>query len=456
MKKYKVSKFARIYRKGNDHLLFSADNLEIYHIDKEAADVLGYLRTPHSKEEVFCFFGTMGKKEEFSRIWRTLINDRFIVCESTQEDAILLSDTRRQVAVARKNLGKGSRLNALRVVMTEKCNLGCDYCFVNGKTGGRTIKDMEWPTLKQGIDLIADLNKNREIEIQFFGGEPLIKFKMIKQAVEYANKLMKTRKIEKVLYGITTNGTLVTDEEAEFFKKNNFLVSVSVDGWEDLHDLHRKFKSGGGSFKQVREGLGILKKHSCTIGALYTPSAENIGRLAEACEYMIKDLGMNYITINTPQPISGNWEVPGKEFSRELKKCFSIAKKHHATINHFGTRVLFSLNNKSKMILGCSKYSDHYTATLTPAGMLSPCIVSWEHAEVLSPAKGFSYAGKFSDWKLTEPYFFKKCLDCEAMNVCGGPCPLEIYEMKKLDKPIDHERCNFFKDFVKWAVWYSE
>jgi radical SAM protein with 4Fe4S-binding SPASM domain len=188
-----------------------------------------------------------------------------------------------------------------------------------------------------------------------------------------------------------------------------------------------------------------------------TPSVKEIGDLARACEYIIKELDCKFITINTPQPIKGNWEVDGILFAEELKKCFQIAKNTNSIINHFGTRVLYALNNKKPMIYGCSKYGDNYTATLTVDGFIGPCIVSWQYKETLSGLDNFNLSNSpLKKWKFDKPYYFKKCLRCVAKNVCGGPCPLEVYEYRNYNKTIDHERCRFFKNFIRWAIWYRE
>lgn len=174
-----------------------------------------------------------------------------------------------------------------------------------------------------------------------------------------------------------------------------------------------------------------------------------------ACEYIITNLKCKFITVNTPQPTNGNWKINGKTFSREIKKCFLIAKKHKAIINNFGTRVIYALNTKNPLIFSCSKFGNNYTATLTPGGQISPCIVCWNHKDMLTPIKRFQYKRKFSKWKLTKPYFFNKCFYCPSINVCGGPCPLEIREMRGKSNYRDYERCKFFNDFLEWAIWFK-
>lgn len=440
------SRWVYVYPRGSTIALFNAWTLEIFFGDKETSDLFSFLKEPHSMDEVFVFLKK--KDRETRKKLETLKQEGFIVSEHTEELQHIENWKNKQIKISKKELGRGLKLNSLRVILTEKCNFSCKYCFVKTRKKGN-LKTISWDNLKRGVDLLLELSDS--IEVQFFGGEPLIEFGLIKKSVNYINQ-----RAPEVYYGITTNATLMDEEKANFMKENNFLVSVSLDGWEALHNENRTYLDGRGTFQNTIEGIKILQDKGNEIGILITPAENNVNQLAEACEYIINNLGCKFITINTPQPYKGNWPVDGRLFSQEIKKCFEVAKKHKATINSFGTRVLYSINDKKPMILSCSKFGNNFTATLTPEGGISPCIVSWDCKEYISSLENFSYIGKFSDWKIDSPYFFKKCTDCPAMNVCGGPCPLEVYEMKKFLEPIDHQRCRFFEDFLEWSIWYEE
>lgn len=455
MEKFVKSRWAHIYKKGGIFALFNSNNLETFFVDQEVKRLLLFFTRPHAIVEAFAFLKNVGVNadtQKAKKTLNTLIQTGFLIPSSKNELAELKAWVKNEARKRKTEMGHNLHLNALRVILTEKCNLNCSYCFVRNKKTSPP-KDMSWRVLKKGIELLVKLNNKGSIEIQFFGGEPLLQFDLIVEAVHYIQDLIRRGKIKAAYFGITTNGTLVSEEIAQFLKQNNFLVSVSLDGWRSLHDFNRRHLDGQGSFDGVIRGLKILRKSANDIGILITPTRKSIKLLARACEYLIIELKCKFITINTPQPVGGNWEVNGKLFSRELKKCFEIAEKHQAVINNFGTRVIFALNDKKPLIFACSKFGNNYTATLTPDGKLSPCIVSWQHVSSLVSINKFSYQGKFADWKLSPPYFFKRCLNCPAMNICGGLCPLEIYEMKKSSESIEHERCRFFKEFLEWAIW---
>lgn len=397
----------------------------------------------------------LSSKKEAAKVIETLIKSGFLVDPQKNEKAVLLKEVAQEIGARKVELGEKTFFNALRIVLTESCPFQCKYCFVKNNQG-LSRKDLTWTLLKKAIDLLVKINRGKSIELQFFGGEPMMRFEMIERAVKYLQKLVSDGKIEKVYYGITTNAALVDEKKAAFLRQNNFLVSVSLDGWQKLNDLNRVFANKRGTYKATLRGLETLRKHDNEIGILVTPSASNIKSLARACRFIIEKLGYKFITINTPQPVNGNWEVDGRAFSNQLKKCLLVAEELGAVINHFGTRNLFALNEQKPMTLSCSKFGNDYTMTLRPDGRLSPCIVSWQHQEMLEKMDHFNFRGKIGQWKLAPPYSMGKCLDCPAMNVCGGPCPLEIFEIKKYGKPFAHERCRFFADFLQWAIWHEQ
>lgn len=117
---------------------------------------------------------------------------------------------------------------------------------------------MDFETAKKAVDFYAQHSVDaQEKAIGFYGGEPLLNFEVIKRVINYANSVFRG---QEIIYSITTNGTLFTDEIIEFFVKNNVKITVSLDGPKKIHDLNRKFKSGKGSFDIVLNNLNKLKK----------------------------------------------------------------------------------------------------------------------------------------------------------------------------------------------------
>ncbi|OMF88526.1 radical SAM protein [Paenibacillus sp. FSL R7-0337] len=148
-------------------------------------------------------------------------------------------------------------MNQLTLEVTERCNLRCKYCIYQESHNdfhGYNERDMTFETAKKAIDYTYP-RVEEEFFLAFYGGEPLLNFKLIKQCVEYAEKLVVDKKLG---FSMTTNAVLVTKEIAEYLVEHNFVVLVSLDGPEEIHDENRIFQDGSGSFKHVMRGIKYL------------------------------------------------------------------------------------------------------------------------------------------------------------------------------------------------------
>ena len=151
------------------------------------------------------------------------------------------------------------RVHQLVLQVTQNCNLRCDYCVYSGKYDNRThsSKIMSWDTAKKAMDyLIIHSDELDEIVIGFYGGEPILNLELIKKCVDYMATHVEGKKVS---YSITTNGTLLTPDIAEYLSKNKFNILISLDGSKKEHDANRKFANGKGSFDIIMSNLRNIK-----------------------------------------------------------------------------------------------------------------------------------------------------------------------------------------------------
>lgn len=144
--------------------------------------------------------------------------------------------------------------------VTEQCNLRCDYCCYSGRHPNHRThgpKRMTFATAKKAVDqlLRSCQIQNEQCGVTFYGGEPLLEFDLIRETVRYTRE--EARRLGKnAVFSITTNGTLLDDEKADFFVENKFLVMVSMDGPKEAHDRYRVFAgTRRGSFDIVRQNI---------------------------------------------------------------------------------------------------------------------------------------------------------------------------------------------------------
>jgi len=146
--------------------------------------------------------------------------------------------------------------------LTQECNLRCKYCSYSPTNPGQrnhSKKEMPLSSAKKAIDLLIESSgHSKRIALGFYGGEPLLRWDLLKECVRYFRKRAAAR---ETTINFTTNGTLITREIAQFCADNMIAVSVSIDGPKDLHDAHRRFrKDQSGSYDEAIEGLSLLRK----------------------------------------------------------------------------------------------------------------------------------------------------------------------------------------------------
>ena len=157
------------------------------------------------------------------------------------------------------------RLRTLVLMLTYSCNLACRYCYedreegcVPPSTGGGASREMSPESVRENVRFLLDHSgENRKVSIVLFGGEPLLRFPLLRAAVGDARAMASARGKE-VSFSLTTNGTLVTREIAGFLKENGVSVCVSIDGPREVHDVNRPYASGRGSYDDVERGIAYL------------------------------------------------------------------------------------------------------------------------------------------------------------------------------------------------------
>lgn len=152
-------------------------------------------------------------------------------------------------------------VSELVLEVTNACNFRCGYCFFSEHYQSHSKlnnKAMTFETMKRAVDIYFDLikkgekyNPEREPVVAFYGGEPLLNFKLIVECVNYIKEIYG----KKVIYEITTNASLLTDDISMFFVENNFIPVFSLDGPKEIHDANRKAYDGKGTFEKVYSNI---------------------------------------------------------------------------------------------------------------------------------------------------------------------------------------------------------
>jgi uncharacterized protein len=156
-------------------------------------------------------------------------------------------------------------LRTLVLMLTYSCNLACRYCYEDREEGcvppgggGRAPREMSPESVRESVRFLLDRSGEiRKVSVVLFGGEPLLRFPLLRAAVHEA-RAMAAERGKEVSFSLTTNGTLLTREIAGFLAENGVSVCVSIDGPREVHDRNRPYASGRGSYDDVERGLSYL------------------------------------------------------------------------------------------------------------------------------------------------------------------------------------------------------
>jgi radical SAM protein with 4Fe4S-binding SPASM domain len=387
-----------------------------------------------------------------------------------------LTDVHRS-RLATSTYSDGSNL-ALNINLTGACNLACTYCFAEGGDYGRIYQKMEMHTVDYIFDFIRrHVTKSRKVRFEFFGGEPLLNFPIIKEICERSDRLAAETGIE-FCNRISTNLTVMPAGVIEFFHARKFIVSVSIDGGAETHNQNRPTKSGKESFagiigncKKVREGGDAVTMVARM--TVVSPTPPLIDNVLELHQLNIFDYFQIYPAVTAPgsslcggtpklvqletstppEPIKNTMNM---EFLNQLAELVKIYPKLYGNGNRFKGVLEYEriaeMLLQGKMALGfCGGGGTYFT--FSPDDSIMPChrLVGDTKYQIGSGATGLT--GDTQDWTLpvdSHPI----CSDCWARYVCGGNCRQENVLSTGSLRGLNMETCQYQQSLLAEVIRY--
>ena len=341
-------------------------------------------------------------------------------------------------------LSKPLRFNMMFKPIGSVCNLGCSYCYYldKFKSDERSVLPLE--LLEKIIKEYIEINDNEQIVFDWHGGEPLL------LGLDYFKKIVEFQKRHrgnKHIYNtIQTNATLLDSDFALFFKENNFLVGVSIDGPQDIHDKFRRDKGDNPTFLRVMRGIEMLHRYAVDFNTLTTISKAGEGRGLEVYEFM-KDIGSHYMqfmpVFEYVNPINNNivspsdknsslaeWSVNPLEYGRFMCDIFDYWVKNDVG-TYFVNLFDSTLANYCGLNPGTCVYSETCgaNAVMERNGDIYPCdhfvypqykignVRESSLEEIVSSEKNTCFG---IDKRNMLP---NKCIRCKYYFACHGECP---------------------------------
>ncbi len=198
-------------------------------------------------------------------------------------------------------------------IVGDWCNLRCDYClYYTNNQEKKTVMDKE--LLEKFIKEYLD-NFEGHLKFTWHGGEPLLAgIPFFKRIIALQKKYRK--KNQFILNTIQTNGTLITQQWADFFKTHKFRIGISLDGIKQAHNKFRKDKHGKGTFNKTLQGLKILQKNKVPAGILHVLTRSNLNTVKQNLDFFVNELGIKNIATSVYLP-SNNPGMKNEEITNE-------------------------------------------------------------------------------------------------------------------------------------------
>ena len=385
---------------------------------------------------------------------KDLLEKRFLLREDEDEYSIIRSG----YSDFLERVRSGAYLRKLQLVVSTKCNLACDYCYET-RVGSEEMnksdskkENMIFETAKQAVDgFFGIVNEHRQpkVFIRFFGGEPLINWRLIKQVCEYVKTIDTDAEI---VYFLNTNGTLVREEMAEYMSKNNFEVDVSLDAPNTINDKYRVFKGKcrrRGTFDKVDEALTILSKHGVSVEVSTQLNNDNMGLMREFVDY-VKQMDFDFEINTLICDDKGLCTAPIEERVARLMETKEYAEKQGVKIA--GKWIRLYRHTIDGTLNYCSRYGEQFS--VNPSGIVYPC--SGLDTELGTVDAMRSILGNVDYLNLSMRIIGKipGCRDCEIEGMCAGGClaSAKYQNPEAKEFPIEYKECDFKRAIVNAQI----
>lgn len=404
MSRYKLSDYLTIAPHKDEYLL--------------AQGVLGKTLVMRKKlfDEVARYLNKKGPPE-IEKAKKRLMEILAIVPEILEERQLIMGIFNHQAEGSNKACGRS-------FVLTLRCNFACPYCFENEKK-----IDMKKEVIDKALSTIfqkARRVKSKTISISFYGGEPLLNFKMLEYAVRKTRAFCGRNKI-KPLFDMITNGSLFTQRVVDLFSCEKDLenVQVTLDGPKEIHDQRRFFKGGNGSYEVIMKNLPLMFKAAKHVAIRINVDEKNKNSIpklfAELRRMKKRNLIISLGEVATSYGRGKTWRE-----SIEVCNYARLKNSYYEEVRKLGLRVSREkrLLDYRPVFCAASHAAPHWIA---PDGGMYCCAVPLGN-KPLSIGNIFTGydEGKARKWLRYNVINNKKCIKCKHIFFCGGPCPARV------------------------------
>ncbi len=444
------------YKQGGFNIVLDVFSGAIHIVDDVAYDIIGIFQD-FSEDEVCNKIFEKHRKdvtyEDIKECYRQIV--------ALKESGKLFSpDTFMDMADKLKEKTSGV-VKALCLHVAHTCNLNCSYCFASqGRYSGESAI-MSLETGKRALDFLVENSGNRRnLEVDFFGGEPLMNWDVVKDLVKYAREIEKEAG-KNFRFTLTTNGVLIDDDVIDFANREMSNVVLSLDGRKEVHDRFRVDYQGNGSFDKIvpkfqefvskRGGKNYYMR-----GTFTHHNPDFVKDIEQMLDLGFNELSMEPVVCSPDSPSALNaadLEVVKEQYEKLADLMLKRRKEgkpftfYHYMIDLTGGPCIY------KRISGCGSGTEYMA--VTPSGDLYPChqFVGEEKFKLGDIWTGVTNTQMQNEFKKCNVYAHKECSDCWAKLYCSGGCAANAYHATGDILGIYESGCELFRKRMECAIF---
>ncbi len=399
-----------------------------------------------------------GEAEKWSGLLMTLLRQGILVGDEETDD--------KTIDYYRNHIPEPG-IYVVFFILTDACNFNCSYCFIEHDRQKNKYEErfMTEEVALDGLDFFVEQtrkNKGQSDErkaIQFYGGEPLMNFKVLKVLLEKIQEY-KTAGIlpEDLELTTVTNGSLLTTEVVNVLKKYGVGITISIDG-DELSTSNRVDHAGKPMYQRIMKGIENCQSASAHFALSVTLTEETIRNAGHTMETILKI---------RPNRVGFNLLLPGDHFSN-IKEDYAM-RASNFVINAFkqlrAEGIVYEDNfirkvesfAKSKVCVSDCGAVGGNQIIIQPDGKIGACegflgerkyLVSDIYDKEFDPSEIEVY----QEWGRRKPLLMEQCQDCIALGICGGGCIVGAIKAKGDIFALDEIKCQHMKNTMNWLIW---
>ncbi len=445
------------YKLGGLCIVLDVYSGSVHVVDEVAYDIIGMFEESSREEIVRAIMDKYPNHPEVSEA--EILNCCDQIAQLRDMGKLFAPDTFAPMAGELKARTSGV-IKALCLHVAHTCNLNCSYCFASQGNyhGDRAV--MSFEVGKQALDfLMANSQGRRNLEVDFFGGEPLMNFDVVKQLVAYAREEEKKHG-KNFRFTLTTNGLLIDDDVIDFANREMSNVVLSLDGRKDVHDRYRVDYAGNGSWERIVPKFQKLveargHKNYYMRGTFTHANPDFLRDVREMLRLGFTELSMEPVVCDPSSP-SALTEEDLPIVLAQYEELAELMLQRHKEGKPF-TFYHYMLDLRGgpciyKRISGCGSGTEYMA--VTPWGDLYPChqFVGEEAFKLGNVWDGVTNHEVQDMFAACNVYTRPECADCWAKLYCSGGCAANAYHATGSVNGVYAYGCELFRKRMECAI----